>query len=182
MKISFSGPLSGGALYGEELLDGMQLAVNEINAQGLEWPARSTSSRSSLDDKYNPSETAINAQRLVQRTRRPRSSCRLRRRPGLQVNNEQQVPAARSTASVPQITARGNKLTLRIPPEFTSYVPAFVKHAMTKYGKNIAFAHGDHDYAKAWTAVFKPAWKPPAARWSSRTPCRTTARPTTTAA
>jgi branched-chain amino acid transport system substrate-binding protein len=77
----------------------------------------------------------------------------------LQVNNEQNKYLLLSYTSVPQVTARGNKLTLRIPPEFTSYVPAFVKHAMTKYGKNLAFAHGDHDYAKAWTAVFKPAWE-----------------------
>ena len=60
---------------------------------------------------------------------------------------------------MPQITARGNKLTLRIPPEFTSYVEPFIKHSMAKYGKNLAIANADHDYAKAWTAAFKPAWE-----------------------
>jgi branched-chain amino acid transport system substrate-binding protein len=162
VKIGFSGPLSGGAaLYGKNVLDGMQLAVNEINAQGLEVAGKKYKLEIvSLDDKYNPSETAINAQRLVQQYKTPailvpHSGGSL----ALQVNNEQNKYLLMSYTSVPQVTARGNKLTLRIPPEFTSYVPAFVKHAMTKYGKNIAFAHGDHDYAKAWTAVFKPAWE-----------------------
>lgn len=162
VKIGFSGPLSGGAaLYGKNVLDGMQLAVSEINAQGLEVGGKKYKLEIvALDDKYNPSETAINAQRLVQEHKTPailvpHSGGSL----ALQVNNEQNKYLLLSYTSVPQVTARGNKLTLRIPPEFTSYVPAFVKHAMTKYGKNLAFAHGDHDYAKAWTAAFKPAWE-----------------------
>ena len=162
VKIGFSGPLSGGAaLYGKNVLDGMQMAVNEINAAGLDVAGKKYKLEIvALDDKYNPSETAINAQRLVQESKTPailvpHSGGSL----ALQVNNEQNKYLLLSYTSVPQVTARGNKLTLRIPPEFTSYVPAFVKHAMTKYGKNLAFAHGDHDYAKAWTAVFKPAWE-----------------------
>lgn len=162
VKIGFSGPLSGGAaLYGKNVLDGMQLAVSEINAQGLEVGGKKYKLEIvALDDKYNPSETAINAQRLVQEHKTPailvpHSGGSL----ALQVNNEQNKYLLLSYTSVPQVTARGNKLTLRIPPEFTSYVPAFVKHAMGKYGKNLAFAHGDHDYAKAWTAAFKPAWE-----------------------
>ena len=139
----------------------MQLAVSEINAQGLEVGGKKYKLEIvALDDKYNPSETAINAQRLVQEHKTPailvpHSGGSL----ALQVNNEQNKYLLLSYTSVPQVTARGNKLTLRIPPEFTSYVPAFVKHAMGKYGKNLAFAHGDHDYAKAWTAAFKPAWE-----------------------
>ena len=162
VKIGFSGPLSGGAaLYGKNVLDGMQMAVAEINAAGFEVAGKKYKLEVvALDDKYNPSETAINAQRLVQESKTPailvpHSGGSL----ALQVNNEQNKYLLLSYTSVPQVTARGNKLTLRIPPEFTSYVPAFVKHAMTKYGKNLAFAHGDHDYAKAWTAVFKPAWE-----------------------
>jgi branched-chain amino acid transport system substrate-binding protein len=77
----------------------------------------------------------------------------------LQTNNEAQKYLVLAYTSVPQVTARGNKLSLRIPPEFTSYVQPFIKHAMGKYGKNLAIANADHDYAKAWTAVFKPAWE-----------------------
>jgi branched-chain amino acid transport system substrate-binding protein len=162
VKIGYSGPLSGGAaLYGKNTLDGMQMAVNEINTEGLTVGGKKIKLEVvALDDKYNPSETAINAQRLVQEHKVP--AILVPHSGGsfaVQTTNEAQKYLLMSYTSVPQVTARGNKLTLRIPPEFTSYIPAFVKHAMTKYGKKIAFAHGDHDYAKAWTAAFKPAWE-----------------------
>ena len=73
VKIGFSGPLSGGAaLYGKNVLDGMQMAVAEINAAGLEVGGKKYKLEVvALDDKYNPSETAINAQRLVQEHKTP---------------------------------------------------------------------------------------------------------------
>lgn len=162
VKIGYSGPLSGGAaLYGKNVLDGMQMAANEINAQGLEVGGKKYKLEIvALDDKYNPSETAINAQRLVQEHKTP--AILVPHSGGsfaVMTNNEAQKYLLLSYTSVPQITARNNKLTLRIPPEFTSYVEPFVKHAMSKYGKNLAIANADHDYAKAWTAVFKPAWE-----------------------
>lgn len=162
VKIGFSGPLSGGAaLYGKNVLDGMQMAVNEINAAGLEVGGKKVKLEVvALDDKYNPSETAINAQRLVQEHKTP--AILVPHSGGtfaLQTNNEAQKYLLLSYTSVPQVTARGNKMTLRIPPEFTTYIDPFVKHAMGKYGKNLAIAAADHDYAKAWMAAFKPAWE-----------------------
>lgn len=162
VRIGYSGPLSGGAaLYGKNVLDGMQMAASEINAAGLEVAGKKYKVEIvSLDDKYNPSETAINAQRLVQEYKTPailvpHSGGSL----ALQTNNEAQKYLLLSYTSVPQVLARGNKLTMRIPPEFTAYIQPFVKHAMAKYGKNVAIANADHDYAKAWTAAFRPAWE-----------------------
>ena len=162
VKIGYSGPLSGGAaLYGKNVLDGMKLAVDEINATGLEVAGKKVKLEVvALDDKYNPSETAINVQRLVQEHKTP--AVLVPHSGGsfaVQATNEAQKVLLLSYTSVPQITDRGNKLTLRIPPEFTSYIQPFVKHAMSKYGKNLAIANADHDYAKAWTAAFKPAWE-----------------------
>ena len=162
VKIGYSGPLSGGAaLYGKNVLDGMTMAATEINAAGFEVGGKKYKLEIvALDDKYNPSETAINAQRLVQEHKTPAILC-----PhsggsfAVQTTNEQQKVLLLSYTSVPQVTARGNKLTLRIPPDFTSYIEPFVKHAMGKYGKTVAIANADHDYAKAWTAAFKPAWE-----------------------
>lgn len=161
VKIGYSGPLSGGAaLYGKNVLDGMQMAVNEINAGGFEVAGKKYKLEVvALDDKYNPSETAINAQRLVQEHKTP--AILVPHSGGsfaVQTTNEQQKYLLLSYTSVPQVTARGNKLTLRIPPEFTSYIQPFIRHSMAKYGKNLAIANADHDYAKAWTAAFKPAW------------------------
>jgi branched-chain amino acid transport system substrate-binding protein len=162
VKIGYSGPLSGGAaLYGKNVLDGMQMAASEINAAGFEVAGKKYKLEIvPLDDKYNPSETAINAQRLVQEHKTP--AILVPHSGGsfaLQTNNETQKYLLLSYTSVPQVTARGNKLTLRIPPEFTSYIQPFIKHAMSKYGKNLAIANADHDYAKAWTAAFRPAWE-----------------------
>ena len=72
IKIGYSGPLSGGAAqYGKNVLDGMQMAVAEINAGNPEVGGKKVRFEVvPLDDKYNPSETAINAQRLVQQLAR----------------------------------------------------------------------------------------------------------------
>ena len=162
VKIGYSGPLSGGAaLYGKNVLDGMQMAAAEINAAGLDVAGKKYKlDIVALDDKYNPSETAINAQRLVQESK---TAAILVPHSGgiyaLQTNNEAQKYLLLAYSSTPQIAARGNKLTLRIPPEFTSYIQPFIRHAMGKYGKTVSIADADHDYAKAWNAAFKPAWE-----------------------
>lgn len=161
VKIGYSGPLSGGAaLYGKNVLDGMNMAAGEINAAGLEIGGKKFKLEViALDDRYNPSETAINAQRLVQQHQTP---VILVPHSGgifaLQTTNEAQKYLLLAYSSVPQITATNNKLTLRVPPEYTSYIQPFVKHAMTKFGKNLGIADADHDYAKSWNAAFKPAW------------------------
>ncbi len=162
VKIGYSGPLSGGAaLYGKNVLDGMNMAAAEINAAGLEVKGKKYKLEIvSFDDKYNPSETAINAQRLVQEHKTPAILC-----PhsggifAMMTNNEAQKYLVLGYTSLPQVTERANKLTLRIPPEITDYMVPFIKYSMGKYGKNMAIANADHDYAKVWTAMFKPAWE-----------------------
>lgn len=161
-KVGFSGPLSGGAaLYGKNVLEGMQMAVDEINAQGLEVGGKKVKLEIvALDDKYNPSESAINAQRLVQEHKVgavlvPHSGGTY----AVQTNNERQNLLVLSYTSVPQVISRGNKLTLRIPPEFTGYIGPFIQYSMSKWGKNVALAQADHDYGKLWAATFKPAWE-----------------------
>ncbi|GAA6140331.1 ABC transporter substrate-binding protein [Hydrogenophaga sp. 5NK40-0174] len=162
VKIGFSGPLSGGAAqYGKNTLDGLNFAVEELNKSDFKVAGKTVKFEVvALDDKYNPSETAINFQRLVQQNQTPVVLC-----PhsgggyAIQTTNERSNTLLLSYTSVPQITARGNKLTLRIPPEFTSYIPAFVKHAQTKFGKKMAVANADHDYAKIWTKEFQTAWE-----------------------
>lgn len=162
VHIGYSGPLSGGAaLYGKNCLDGMTMAASEINAAGLEVGGKKYKVEIvALDDKYNPAETAINAQRLVQESKTPailvpHSGGIL----ALQTTNEAQKYLVLAYSSTPQIVSRGNKLTMRIPPEFTSYIGPFSRYAMSKFGKNVAIADADHEYAKAWNAAFKPAWE-----------------------
>ncbi|MEG2465871.1 MAG: ABC transporter substrate-binding protein [Comamonas sp.] len=162
IKIGYSGPLSGGAAqYGKNALDGMLLAADELNAANLEVGGKKVKFEIvALDDKYNPSETAINAQRLVQQHKT--AAILVPHSGGIfaaQTTNERNNFIVLAYSSVPQITNRGNKLTLRIPPEFTTYIEPFSKYLMEHYGKKVALVGADHDYAKAWAAAFKPGWE-----------------------
>ncbi|NMM36659.1 MAG: ABC transporter substrate-binding protein [Glaciimonas sp.] len=162
VKIGYSGPLSGGAaLYGKNALTGMEMAASEINAQGLEVGGKKYKIEVvALDDKYNPSETAINVQRLVQQYKTP--AVLVPHSGGIfavQTFNEKSNVLLLAYSSLPQITERGNKMTIRATGVITNYVDPFIRYAMGKYGKNLGIANADHDYAKAWTALFKPAWE-----------------------
>jgi branched-chain amino acid transport system substrate-binding protein len=162
VKIGYSGPLSGGAAqYGKNALDGMLLAADELNAANLDVGGKKVRFEIvPLDDKYNPSETAINAQRLVQQYKTP--AVLVPHSGGifaLQTTNERNNFIVLAYSSVPQITDRGNKLTLRIPPEFTTYIEPFSNYLMQRYGKKVAMIGADHDYGKAWAVAFKPGWE-----------------------
>lgn len=162
VKIGYTGPLSGGAaLYGKNVLSGVQMAVDEINAAGLEVKGKKVKLEVvALDDKYSPAEAAINGRRLVQQYKTP--AVFVPHSGGifaLQAFNEQEKFLVMAYSSVPRITDAGNKLTIRIPPEYTGYIEPFIKAQMKRYGKNVALAPADHDYAKAWVQAFKPAWE-----------------------
>jgi branched-chain amino acid transport system substrate-binding protein len=162
VKIGYTGPLSGGAAqYGKNVLAGMEMAVKEINEEGLRVAGKAYKLELvALDDKYNPSEAAINAQRLVQQHRAP---VILVPHAGgafaMQTSNEQLKYVLMAFSTLPEITARGNGLTVRMPPDFNAFAPSFVRYTMARHGKNAALAAGDHDYAKAWAAVFKRHWE-----------------------
>ncbi|CAG2152113.1 ABC transporter substrate-binding protein [Cupriavidus numazuensis] len=162
VKIGYTGPLSGGAaLYGKNVLSGVQMAVDEINAAGLDVKGKKVKLEVvALDDKYSPAEAAINARRLVQQHKSP--AVFVPHSGGifaLQAFNEQEKFLVMAYSSVPRITDAGNKLTIRIPPAYTGYIEPFVKAQMKRYGKNVALAPADHDYAKAWVQAFVPAWE-----------------------
>ncbi|RDK08929.1 ABC transporter substrate-binding protein [Cupriavidus lacunae] len=162
VKIGYTGPLSGGAaLYGKNVLSGVQMAVDEINAAGLEVKGKKVKLEVvALDDKYSPAEAAINGRRLVQQYKTP--AVFVPHSGGifaLQAFNEQEKFLVMAYSSVPRITDAGNQLTIRIPPAYTGYIEPFIKAQMKRYGKNVALAPADHDYAKAWVQAFKPAWE-----------------------
>src|SRR5690625_5166860 len=69
INTGFTGPLSGGAaLYGKNTLTGLQMAVDELNADGgIEIDGKKhILNVVALDDKYSPAEAAVNARRLRQ--------------------------------------------------------------------------------------------------------------------
>jgi branched-chain amino acid transport system substrate-binding protein len=163
VNIGFTGPLSGGAaLYGKNTLTGLEMAAKEINdAGGFEVGGKTYKFNIvPLDDKYSPSEAAVNAKRLKAQHNTPMIFT-----PhsggvfALQAFNEQDNFIIGAYTSVPSVTERGNKLTLRIPPSFAGYIEPFLKTQMSTFGKKLGMAAADHDYAKAWAQLFAAAWK-----------------------
>lgn len=163
VTIGWTGPLSGGAaLYGKNTLTGLEMAAKEINdAGGLDVGGKKVKLEVvGLDDKYSPAEAAVNAKRLRSQYKAPVVFC-----PhsggnfAMQAFNEQDGFIVGAYTSVPQMTERGNKLTLRIPPSFAGYLPPFIKTEMAAFGKKLGMAGADHDYAKAWAGLMAPAWK-----------------------
>ena len=161
VKIGFTGPLSGGAaLYGKNVVNGIEMAIKEINAAGLEVAGKKVKLELvALDDKYAPAEAAINSRRLVQQYQTP--AVFVPHSGGIyamQAFNEQEKFIVMAYSSTPKITETGNKLTIRIPPTFDSYIEPFTAYEMKKYGKKVGMLPGDHEYAKNWSALFEPAW------------------------
>ncbi len=163
ITLGFTGPLSGGAaIYGKNCLSGMKMAEKEINANGgFEVNGKKYNLEVvALDDKYSPAEAGVNARRLVQANNAPVVFC-----PhsggifALQAFNERENFVLAAYSSVPSITERGNKLTVRIPPSFDVYLKPFSKYTMERFGKKVAVANATHDYAKYWTKLFVPVWE-----------------------
>ena len=163
VTIGWTGPLTGGAaLYGKNTLTGLEMAAKEINdAGGVAVGGNKVKlSVTSFDDKYSPSEAAVNAKRLRAQYKAPVVFC-----PhsggiyAMQAFNEADGFLIGAYTSTPQTTERGNKLTLRIPPSFAGYADPFTRVEMAKFGKKLGMAGGDHDYAKSWSALIDPAWK-----------------------
>ncbi|MES1926975.1 ABC transporter substrate-binding protein [Salinisphaera sp. T31B1] len=163
VNIGFTGPLSGGAaLYGQNTLEGLKMAAAEINeAGGIEVDGQSYDiNLVSLDDKYAPSQSAVNGKRLVQQYHAPvvfvpHSGGTF----ALQAFNQRDNFLVMSYTSIPSVTEKGNKLTVKIPPNFTDYIKPFVNIEMQRFGKKLAVANATHDYAKYWTKAFVPAWE-----------------------
>lgn len=163
VNIGFTGPLSGGAaLYGENTLEGLRMAAEEINAAGgiTVDGEEYTINIQSLDDKYSPSQAAVNGKRLVQQYNAPviftpHSGGTF----ALQAFNERDGFLVMSYTSVPAVTSKGNKLTVKIPPNFTDYIEPFSRITMDRFGNKLGVANATHDYAKYWTKEFVPVWR-----------------------
>jgi branched-chain amino acid transport system substrate-binding protein len=163
LNIGFTGPLSGGAaLYGENTLSGLRMAVDDANeAGGLKIGDETYKvNLISLDDKYSPSQAATNAKRLVKESKAaavfvPHTGGVF----ALQDFNVADNFIIMAYTSVPSVTEQGNPLTVRIPPEFTGYVDAFSDYAIEHYGKKLGIAGATHEYAKIWTDMMTKAWK-----------------------
>ncbi|MDP2055099.1 MAG: ABC transporter substrate-binding protein [Acidobacteriota bacterium] len=164
VTVGFTGPLSGGAaLYGRNVLDGLEMAIEDINAAGgITVDGRTVKvSVTPLDDRYFPNESATNAKRLVHQNRAPAVFC-----PhsggilAIQGFNGSDPPfIVGAYSSEPQIVESGNPLTLMIPPKYPIYFDAFAQTMIDGHGKRLGRIPGAHAYAKEWTKGFSAVWE-----------------------
>ncbi len=164
VTIGFTGPLSGGAaLYGRNVLDGLEMAIADINAAGgITVNGRAiTIAVSPLDDRYFPNESATNAKRLVHQYGAPIVFCPhsggILAIQGFNASSPPFIVGAYS--SEPQIVDSGNPLTIMIPPKYIIYFDAFAQTMIERHGKRLGRIPGAHAYAKEWTKGFSEVWQ-----------------------
>ena len=164
VTIGFTGPLSGGAaLYGRNVLDGIEMAIADINESGgiTVNGKKFTLVVQPLDDRYFPNESATNAKRLVHQYGTPVVFC-----PhsggilAIQGFNATAPPfIVGAYTSEPQVVENGNPLTLMIPPKYIIYFDAFAETMLERHGKRLGRIPGAHAYAKEWTKGFSAVWE-----------------------
>ncbi|GAB6155181.1 ABC transporter substrate-binding protein [Desulfosporosinus burensis] len=162
MNIGYTGPLSGGAaLFGKEVTEGLDMAVDEINAKGLMVGGQKYKiNLVKLDDQYMPDKAATNARRLKSEYNTPvifvpHSGGAF----ALQQFNETDGFLLMAYTSEPKVAKAGNKLTMQMTSPYDLYPEIYSKMMMEKYGKKIALIPTNSQYGKDWTAVLKPAWE-----------------------
>ncbi len=164
VTIGFTGPLSGGAaLYGRNVLDGIEMAIADINEGGgmTVNGKKVTLAVQPLDDRYFPNESATNAKRLIHQYSTPVVFCPhsggILAIQGFNASDPPFIVGAYS--SEPQVVENGNPLTLMIPPKYVVYFDAFAEIMLERHGKRLGRIPGAHAYAKEWTKGFSAVWE-----------------------
>ncbi|MCF8111275.1 MAG: ABC transporter substrate-binding protein, partial [Desulfobacteraceae bacterium] len=163
--IGFTGPLSGpGAGYGRDNVNGLQMAVDDINQKGgiTIGGENYTFKLVTYDDMIDPSAAVNNARRL-----RSRDGVRVIFNPvfntiaPLMGINEQKGSEFLMMAysSTPAIDEIDNDLTCSIPPPFTAYVQAFSEIAWEKGWRRGAMIVTLGAYGDEWREAFKHNWE-----------------------
>lgn len=162
VNIGYTGPMSGGAaLYGKDVTDGLDMAVEEINTKGLMISGQKYKfNLVKLDDQYMPDKAATNARRLRAEYNTP--IIFIPHSGGifaLQQFNVTDGFGIMAYTSEPKVSQSGNKLTLQLPPPNDLYPVEFSKRVMDKFGKKLALVPTTSQYGKDWTSMLIPAWE-----------------------
>lgn len=163
--IGYTGPLSGPAAeYGQDCLNGIDMAVNEINGAGgiTVGGKKYVFKLEKLDDGADPTNAVNNARRFRNQYKAPAvfNPVFTTIAPILGINeekgNEFLVMAYTST---PKVVQMGKKLVVAIPPPFTSYVKSFTDMAMEQGWRNAAMVVTLGAYGDEWRKAFRENWE-----------------------
>lgn len=161
--IGYTGPLSGPAAeYGQDILFGIDMAVNEINAAGgiTVGGKKYTFKLEKLDDRVDPTQAVNNARRF-------QSSKAIAvfngvfntTAPMMKINEEKgREFIMMAYTSTPKIETLGNKLMVDTTVTFTTYVQVFADWAFKKGWKKCAMVTTLGAYGDEWRSSFKEYW------------------------
>lgn len=162
--IGYTGPLSGPAMeYGQDCLNGIDMAINEINSKGgIEVKGRRYSFRlEKMDDQVNPEKALRNALKLQKEQKaiaifNPVTTTIL---PLMKINTEKSNEfLVMAPSSSPQITEMNNKLMIAISTPFTINNKVMTSLAWEKGWRKCAMVVTAGAYGDAWRKVFGAEW------------------------
>lgn len=164
--IGYTGPLSGvAAEYGQDCLNGLDMAVREINEAGgfMVGDQKYLIRLEKLDDEANPTNAVSNAHRLRDQYNVPAifNPVFTTIAPMMEINqengNEFLVMAYTST---PMVVKMDNKMMVAVPPPFTVYAKGMVDHYIKGEGaKTAAMLVTLGAYGDEWREAFKEKWE-----------------------
>jgi branched-chain amino acid transport system substrate-binding protein len=161
--VGYTGPLSGPAAeYGQDILNGVDMAVKELNAAGgvTVKGEKYTFKLEKLDDRIDPTQAVNNARRFkADNAIAVFNGVFNTIAPMMKINeekgNEFLVMAYTST---PKVTELKNKLMVSTTTSFSPYVDVFVDWALKKGWKKCAMLVTFGGYGDEWRNAFKEAW------------------------
>ncbi len=163
VPFGFVGPLSGGAAYyGRNVLRGLEMAAEEIAANGgfvIDGQAHRFEVVTA-DDRYLPYETATATRRLLQQEQM--STILVPHAGGIRAVQEMNLNEPRfllmAYSSEPSILEAQNPLQIMLPPRFDGYQEPFVRVLMGRFGTRLALLGTTTAYGRAWTEHVSAEW------------------------
>ena len=163
--VGFTGPLSGPAAeYGQDCVNGMDMAVRDINAAGgfTVKGEKYTLKLEKLDDRTDPTQAVNNARRFRAQYKAPAifnpvfntlaSIMKLNEEKG----NEFIMMAFSAT---PKVTQMGNKMVVDVTSPFTYYSRVFSDWAWQQGWRKVAMVMTLGAYGDEWRHAFKSDWE-----------------------
>jgi branched-chain amino acid transport system substrate-binding protein len=163
--VGYTGPISGvAAEYGQDCLNGIEMAVNEINgAGGISVGGQKYNFKLvKLDDQIDPTQAVNNCRRLRDQHKAPAvfnpvfNTIAAMAKINEEKGNEFVIMAYTSTPKAVEI---GNKLLAAIPPPFTVYVKSFADLAWKQGWRKAAMVVTLGAYGDEWRHAFRDYWQ-----------------------
>lgn len=161
--VGYSGPISGiAAEYGQDIVNGIDMAVKEINEAGGITVAgkKYTFKLEKLDDRADATQAVNNARRFqAMGAIAVFNGVFTTTAPMMKINEENGKEfIVMAYTSTPKIESLGNKLTVISTPTFNVYVEVFTDWALKKGWKTCAMVVTLGAYGDEWSQAFREAW------------------------